>query len=305
MVVLVDRQLLGLNTIIMGINFKIIAVFGLLLTLAFSVAADPLDREREKLVSDKLAEEVDDGEVLWLDANNEKFLALLIKQTNQQANGAVIILHGMSAHADWPQIIEPIRTALPEHGWTTLSIQLPVIAPKNQVEDYGKTLEQAAARIEAAIRLLHEHKFRNIVAIGHSFGAANVLAYLEKEKSQKIISMVAIGLQDYAFVKPQMDLLGLIEKSKIPVLDIYGSRDFKEATDQAADRRLAAKKGGNRKYVQMEIEGADHYFTKLEDVLIKRMRGWMNKAAPGMSIVVKKDLDKEKEQEKNEENSDE
>jgi len=264
-------------------------VFFLLLTTAFSVSADALDSNREKLISDKLAEEVHQGEVLWLDAKGENFLALLIKQTNDKAQGAVIILHGMGGHADWPQTISPVRKALPEHGWTTLSIQLPVIAPKNQVEDYGKTLERAAERIKAAIRLLHKHKFRNIVAIGHSFGAASVLSYLEKEKEQEIISLVAIGLQDYAFLKPPIDLLGLIKKSKIPVLDIYGSRDFKEAIDQAADRRLAAKKGDNRKYDQIEIEGADHYFTKLEDVLIKRIRGWMNKAAPGMSILVKED----------------
>jgi pimeloyl-ACP methyl ester carboxylesterase len=271
--------------------FKIYVFFCLLFISVISVRADALDLEREKLVSEKLAEEVEQGEVFWLEAKDEKFLALLFKQTNKRANGAVIILHGMSAHADWPQLITPIRTSLPDHGWTTLSIQLPVIAPKNQVEDYGKTLDRAAARIEAAIKLLHEHKFRNIVAVGHSFGAASALSYLEQEKSQKIISVIAIGLQDYAFVKPQIDILGLIEKTKIPILDIYGSRDYKEVRDQAADRRLAAKKGGNYKYNQVEIEGADHYFTRLEEELIKRMRGWMNKAAPGMSIVVKKELE--------------
>lgn len=277
--------------------YHIGVVIFLLLTTALSVAADPLDREREMRVSNKLAEEVKDGDVVWLDANGDKFLGLLIKQSSDKAQGAVIILHGMGAHADWPQIISPIRTSLPEYGWTSLSIQLPAIAPKNQLEDYGKTLDQAAARIDAAISLLHEHKFRNIVAIGHSFGAASVLSYLEKEQEQKIISLVAIGLQDYAFVKPPIDLLGLIEKSRIPMLDIYGSRDYKEAVDKAADRRLAAKKGGNQKYDQMVVEGADHYFNKLEDVLIKRIRGWVNKAAPGMSIVVKKDLDEKEEEE--------
>lgn len=277
----------------MRYHLQISIVFFLLLISALSVSADALDQEREKLVSGKIAEEVKQGDVLWLDANGEKFLALLIKQTNQKANGAVIILHGMGAHADWPQTISPLRTALPEYGWTTLSIQLPVIAPKNQIEDYGKTLDQATARIDAAISLLHENKFRNIVAIGHSFGAASVLSYLEQqkdeEKEKKIIALVAIGLQDYAYLKPPIDVLGLIEKSKLPLLDIYGTRDYKEAIDQAADRRLAAKKGSNSQYVQVEIEGADHYFNKLEDVLIKRIRGWMNKAAPGMSILMKED----------------
>jgi predicted alpha/beta-hydrolase family hydrolase len=276
-------------------NLQTSVILFLLLISVFSSNADPLDREREMLVSEKLEEEVENGEVMWLDANGEKFLAILAKQINDQAKGAVIVLHGMGAHADWPQTISPIRKTLPEYGWTTLSIQLPVIAAENQIEDYGKTLERAAARIEAAIKTLHELKFINIVAIGHSFGAASVLSYFEKTEGRRIVALVAIGLQDYAFVKPQIDILGLIEKSHLPILDIYGSRDYKKAIDQAADRRLAAKKGGNHKYVQMEIEGADHYFTKLEDVMIKRIRGWMLKAAPSMSIFV--DIEREKKNE--------
>ncbi len=269
-------------------NLKTTVVLILLLIPAFLVRADALDRQFEQQVSEKLADEVKDGEVLWLNAKGEKFLGLLVKQTNPIANGAVIILHGMGAHPDWPQTISPIRKILPEHGWTSLSIQLPVIAPKNQVEDYGKTLESASARIDAAIALLHENNFRNIVVIGHSFGAVSALSYLENQKEQNIVSLVAIGLKDYAFLKPSIDLLGLIEKSKIPILDIYGTRDYKEATDQADDRRLAAKKGGNSGYTQMAIEGADHYFTNLEDALIKRIRGWMMKVAPGTSIFVTK-----------------
>ena len=274
----------------------------ILLTLCFtvfSVNSDPLDRARELQVGKKLEEELEEEKFIWLDANGEQFQAILSKQTNEQAKGAAIILHGMGAHPDWPQLISPLRKALPEYGWTTLSIQMPIIAAENQIEDYGKTLDRAAARVEAAVGALHELKFRNIVAIGHSFGAANMLHYFEQADGRRIVALVAVGLQDYAFVKPPINILALIEKSNIPILDIYGSRDYKKATDQAADRRLAAKKGGNKDFVQMEVEGANHYFTKLEDVLIKRIRGWMEKAAPGMSIFI--DVDKEKEMQKQQE----
>ncbi len=266
-------------------------VFLLIMGNALSVAADSVDREWEKRTTEKLAENVKGSEVLWLDAKGEDFLALFTSQTNETAHGAVILLHAMGGHADWPQTISPIRTTMPEHGWTTLSIQMPVIAPENQIEDYGKTLQQAADRIKAAVRCLRERKFLNIVAIGHSFGAATMLNYLEKEEKQKIVALVTLGLQEYPFVKPAIDILGLIEKSKIPVLDIYGSRDFKNVINQAPDRRLAAKKGNNRQYAQLEIEGADHYYNRMEDVLIKRIRGWLDKAAPGMSIMVNEDFD--------------
>ena len=266
-------------------------VFSLFLGSALPVIADSVDSAWEKRTTEKLAENVKASEVLWLDAKGEGFLALYTTQSNETAHGAVILLHAMGGHADWPQTISPIRTSLPEYGWATLSIQLPVIAPENQLEDYGKTLQQATNRIKAAVRCLRERKFLNIVAIGHSFGAATALAYLEKEEKEKIVALVALGLQEYPFVKPAIDILKLIEKTKIPVLDVYGSRDFRNVINQAPDRRLAAKKGNNRQYAQLEIEGADHYFNKLEDVLIKRIRGWLEKAAPGMSIMVDEDFD--------------
>ena len=118
---------------------KNIVLFSLLFS-CLAANSDPLDREREMQVSEKLEEELENEEIVWLDADGEKFQAILIKQTNDQAKGAVIVLHGMGAHPDWPQIISPVRKALPEFGWTTLSIQLPVIAAENQIEEYGKTV---------------------------------------------------------------------------------------------------------------------------------------------------------------------
>ena len=67
----------------------------------------------------------------------------------------------------------------------------------------------------------------------------------------------------------------------MPMLDIYGSRDYPGVLEQADDRRLAAQKSGNRQYNQIVIEGADHRFAGLESVLIKRIRGWLDKIVAG------------------------
>lgn len=58
---------------------------------------------------------------------------------------------------------------------------------------------------------------------------------------------------------------------------------------------LRQKKGNNRQYTQLEVEGADHYFNKMEDLLVKRISGWLDKAAPAMSITVDEDFDGNKE----------
>ena len=104
------------------------------------------------------------------------------------------------------------------------------------------------------------------------------------------MALVALSLQDYPFVKPTIDILGLIEKSKIPILDIYGSDDYRDVINQAPDRRLAAKKGNNIEYEQIEIEGADHYFNGMEDLLIKHILGWLDKVFPSMPAVIDEEL---------------
>ena len=53
---------------------------------------------------------------------------------------------------------------------------------------------------------------------------------------------------------------------------------------------LLQKKSNNRKYEQIEIEGADHYFNKMEDVLIKKILGWLDKVVPSMPAVIDEDF---------------
>ncbi|MAS82017.1 MAG: hypothetical protein CMF45_04950 [Legionellales bacterium] len=265
-------------------------IFSFFLVGTFPTIADDINREWEKRTSEKLMENLETTETIWLEGKGERFLALYEAQTNETSYGAVILLHSMGGHADWPQTISPIRNELPKHGWSTLSIQMPVIAPENQIEDYGTTFKQTENRIKSALYFLHGREFQNIVAFGHSFGAVSVLDYLEKRKKQNITALVALSLQDYPFVKPTIDILGLIEKSKIPILDLYGSDDYRNVINQAPDRRLAAKKGNNIEYEQIEIEGADHYFNGMEDLLIKQILAWLDKVFPSMPAVIDEEL---------------
>ncbi|MEM7027802.1 MAG: alpha/beta fold hydrolase [Pseudomonadota bacterium] len=251
----------------------------------------------ESDIAKRLEQEATYTEAVQLEANSQTFIGLFNQQTALKAAGAIIFLHGMGGHADWPYIISPLRQSLPEHGWSTLSIQLPLLSMATPIEDYGQTLDTAAARIEAAVRYLRSKKFLNIVVVAHSFGAANALHYLTDGQRPKIIALVAIGLQEYAFLKPTIDTLALIENARIPLLDIYGERDYQRVIKQAPDRRLAANKGNNDKYSQIEVAGADHYFLKMEDALAKRIRSWLSKAAPGVSIMVNENFDGNEQQE--------
>ena len=85
-----------------------------------------------------LVNELKEKEVVWLDAEYRmpegsgasspgsiKVLALQRPSHKAQQHGAVLILPEMGQHADWPSVIRPLRSQLPESGWYTLSLSLP------------------------------------------------------------------------------------------------------------------------------------------------------------------------------------
>lgn len=272
-------------------SFSRLAALSLLPLLSLTCQAGAMDREWEQQIAERLLEQAEVSETVWLQAGGEEFLGLFNRQSSDNASGAVIILHGMGAHADWPRLISPLRLNLPGQGWSTLSIQLPLVAIEHPIEDYGKTLSAAKDRLEAAVRFLQTRKYLNIVVIGHSFGAATVLSYLSDSQRPRILALAAIGLQEYPFLKPAINVLDLIEAARLPILDIYGGRDYLRVRNHAPDRRLAAKKAGNKNYKQVEVPGANHYFYKMEDVLAKQIRGWLDKTAPGVPIMVNQEFD--------------
>jgi hypothetical protein len=86
-----------------------------------------------------LSKEVKNHEIVWLDVqypheqNAEespvKVLALQQKSRRAAKHGAVLLLHDKEQHADWPFLIRPLRTSLPEFGWYTLSVNMPYDHP--------------------------------------------------------------------------------------------------------------------------------------------------------------------------------
>ncbi len=144
----------------------------LLLLLSSSAGTLAYNDSYEKRIAKQLAAGKPASEVLWLQTKGGEFLSLYRGADSDQAKGAIIILHGMGGHPDWPEVVNPLRRAFPASGWATLSIQLPVLSPVDPVADYGKTLDDAKQRLQAAVQQLREWQFSNIVIIGHSFGAA-------------------------------------------------------------------------------------------------------------------------------------
>lgn len=266
----------------------------LLLPLTQSFA---YNRTFEDRISKQLAETGAKGDVVWLRPGKTEFLSLYRDYVTDQPQGAVILLHGMGGHADWPEVIRPLRMSLPELGWATLSLQMPVLSPTDSISDYGKTLDEGLGRIRAALQQLRDWRYLNIIVIGHSFGAATAAHALAGKGLDEVKAFVGISMQAQPFLNPRLKLLKDLGALSIPVLDIYASRDLPEVLREVDDRRLAARKNGNQAYKQHMLDGADHYFTGFDDVLLKRIQGWLMNVSPGSRVQYEEESEEKTKQE--------
>ena len=254
----------------------------LLLTMALWAAAAPAQesapRGYEQEVVYHLVERYG-GEIAWIDAGGRDFLGLFREAARGYSRRAAIILHDMGAHADWPDVVHPLRTTLPAHGWATLSIQLPILAPDVPHSEYGRTFRGARQRILAALRHLEAAGYERVALVGYSFGAAAALDFL-KEHPAAVDAFVGISMQDHRFLDPPSELTKQLAALAVPALDIYGGSDFSSVVRSVDDRRLAGGGVGRPPYEQRVVEGADHYYTGTGGELAEAIGAWLETAVP-------------------------
>ncbi len=250
--------------------------FLILLLLPFSVAASDLIREQ------RYAEELRDmlvvGNGVTLKAGDTEFFAIHTEAETGRPHGAVILLHGRGAHPNWPDVIWPLRTGLASRGWETLSLQMPVAGADSESWIYEQLIPEASPRIAAAVAFLKERKISNIVLVGHSLGARMGAQFLAAGTPKEITAFVAVGMM----LEPagsQIKTGEALAAIKIPVLDIYGSRDLDLVLNSVRERAAAARKAGNDEYRQSEVAGADHFFHGLDDTLAGRVYAWITRVA--------------------------
>lgn len=254
-----------------------ILVSYLLLTLSTqTISAAIWDRDKETLIAERLAGEILDSEVLWIPATSGKAFPAIFSSAGPYARPtAIILLHGMGGHPDWPALISPLRQSLPARHWTTLSIQLPVLKAGQPVADYSLTLAEGRRRIEQAIHFLQQRNYQQVVLIGHGFGATTALYTIDQTRHPAISGLVAVSILARKYLEPAVDLLALLAAQTLPVLDIYGANDRPDVIDMAADRRLAARENNHSGFTQIRLEDADHYYTGQEQVLLEEILDWL------------------------------
>ena len=238
-------------------------------------AAPAQDFERERRLEAEIIDTILDGEPVRLDAAGRSFLAIHTEaEAGDGPRGAVIVMHGRGFHPDWAEVAGPLRTALPEHGWDTLSLQMPVLEKGAEYYDYVPILPAAFPRIRAGIEFLRARGARAVVLAAHSCSVHMAMAFVRRDGDAGFDGFIGIGMGATDYRQPMREPFPLASMS-VPVLDLFGAEDYPAVLGKAPARLAAMRAAGNSLSAQRIVPGAGHFFRDREDALIGAVTQWL------------------------------
>jgi alpha/beta superfamily hydrolase len=222
------------------------------------------DYAREKRWAEEITPAILVGDPVQLALKSgRKFLA--IYASNPKAAAGVIVVHGLGLHPDWG-LINTLRSQLSDQGYSTLSVQMPVLASNAQGDLYPPLFPEAAERLAAAVAFLRARGLQKVAIVSHSMGSRMTNHFLNHAADPRINAWVTIGLSG-EFTAPTT--------FGAPVLDLYGEKDLPGVLDNAALRAAAIR--GSRGSGQLQVAGADHFFTGMESELVRQVRLYLDR----------------------------
>jgi len=233
------------------------------------------DLAKEQRMREQVADYVMDGDSVILNTGSHEFLSIYMQAEQTPAKGTVIILHGRGFHPNWPKLIFPLRTGLTEHGWNTLSVQMPVLDNDASFYDYLEILPEAHPRIKSALDFIKQKKPAKIILLAHSCGVYMAADWLQKNLDTDLDAFIGIGMGPTDYGQPMLKPFPL-EKFKMPVLDIHGENDYPAVLRNAPRRWKNIQRAGHPKSQQIVIEKAEHYFNDRDAELLDSISRWLD-----------------------------
>jgi len=227
-------------------------------------AAWSQDYEREKRWEEQTLATLFSGEAMYLQqANGHRFLALRARAA--EPRGAALIVHGRGWGPDF-ELYGALRTLLAEAGYSTLSIQMAVLPGTANFAEYLPMYPDAAERIRLALDWMVNSGEKRIAIVSHSLGATMVNRYLATSGNGPVGAWVSISI---------INGLEGMNHIRIPVLDIYGTRDWAGTRYGAPERKAQiANIAGSQ---QLVIEGAEHFFDQQHRELSRAVADFLDR----------------------------
>lgn len=209
--------------------------------------------DREQRLENQVADSVMDGEVIHLHTPNREVFSIFMEAEKETDTG-VILLHTRGMHPNEEKLIKPLRIDVAEHGYHSLSVQMPVLEKTAKYYDYVPIFIYAHPRIRAAIDFYKKRGIKNIVIIAHACGAHMLMSYLDRYGDKDIDAIVMIGA---GATDTGQKVVGQypLNHIKVPVLDIIGQYDYPSVKKHAKVRAPLL----NDKSKQVILPKARHY----------------------------------------------
>ncbi len=201
----------------------------------------------------------------------------------EPGTAGVILCHGKGGDPE-SFVVEPLRLELNEQlAFHTLSLQMP--GGIQALAEYEKDFPKAYVEIKRAVRFLQAKGIETIYLMAHSLGSRMATAYLADMAHPAIKGFVGVGMLNNNGV-PFSCLLNL-EKTSLPVLDIWGEAGRAGDSDYAMERRILL----SPRYTQIAIPAADHALSEHEDELVEAVIAWLRQqeqnGQDNMTLVTK------------------
>lgn len=227
------------------------------------------DYAREDRWASEVAPSTVVGDAIYL-ATPSRARVLALWAQASPAKGAVILVHGLGVHPDWG-VIGAMRTRLYDAGFSTLSVQMPVLSADAPREAYTALQPEADERLSAAINFLNACRVGHIAIVAHSMGAAMSNAYLASDGALHVDAFVPIGMWG-AFATPPRE----------PVLDVIADDDFAQVRESAPMRQPDLPLDACSKRVV--IAGTDHYMDNRQKELAAAVVPFLERALAGKCV---------------------
>ena len=156
--------------------------------------------------------------------------------------------------------------------------------PAKPIEDVFT--ENMIQRVEDSLNKLNELGQYNLVIIANGYSANWAAKILEKRLENNTVGYALILIDAKSSAYPKVALDDSLAKLDIPMLDIV--------TDSSAEMKLSIKnrkgtmlRNQNSKYMQLYLPAIKPDLTQTNNIISRRVRGWLLTHAAGEEIAVK------------------
>lgn len=234
------------------------------LAAASACAQSLSDFAREKRWADEIVPGLVVGDAVQLRTGDGiGFLALYTPV--ERAKAAVLLAHGPGLHPDHG-ITGELRVYLADRGYTTLSLQMPVLAAEvDDGSEYRKLYPEAARRIAAGMQFLKDKGASRISLVSHAMGSGMAFDYLRRERDAPVFAWAALSFYGE---------FGEFGGAGFPVLDLYGAADYRGIRGPAAERaRVLRARPGSK---QLAVPDGGHFLAGGEKSAMREVAAFLD-----------------------------